>query len=190
MRSIVRVLLLAHPALCASAGSESCDRRIASLERQLVRLSERLSLCLRDRTDIGVNDSEWTASDESKTHGLPQFKRHASARRLLQQTSAGNFTMGQARTNECAAGFSPLGSEADCAAAAAQFELTFQGSEEAADYPAGCYAYPGEGVYFNQHATGTAELDSTPICADDSYVSKQLSGGTATSPLAFIESTP
>ena len=193
-------------ALSAPAGSESCGERVSSLEREIMRLIEWLSLCPRGRAHFLANSSgptvtatmgqARTMNDEPTTHEPRRLKRHAAARRLLQQVSAGQpsastrFALGKSNANDCAVGFSQLGSEALCQAAAAQFNLTFQGSEEAAIYPKGCYAYPGEGVYFNQHKTGAAEYDSMPVCANDSFADKHPSAGTPTPPSASVESTP
>ena len=183
------LVLLAHGALTAHAGPESCDGRVASLEREIVRLNEQLSRCLVARANFSIAVTNTSApalgtsqalalSDGPTTNGLPRRKHRATARLLLQQARAGQFSLGQAQTNDCTVGFSPLGSAAMCKAAAAQFNLTFQGPEEVADYPKGCYAYPGEGVYFNMHRTGAAELISMPVCADNSFVSEQSSFNT------------
>ena len=193
MQGVIWLAIFAHAVLSASAGAESCDGRIVSLKHEIARLRERLSLCLRERADFPVAaNSSWattatarqarTAGDEPTMLKPARPKRHATARRLLRLANTGQFAPGQAGTNECATGFSSLGSEAECEAAAAQLNQTFQGSEEATEYPKGCYAYPGEGVYFNKHATGAAEYDSMPVCADDSVVSKQSSAGIPTPP--------
>ena len=195
-------------AISTPTSSESCDERVASLERKRMRLVERLSLCLRDRSDfstsansprptVATTGQQRTINDQPATHEPRRLKRHAAARRLLLlQASAGQpsastpFALGESETNNCAVGFSQLASEATCQAAAAQFELTFQGSEEAADYPKGCYAYPGEGVYFNMHKTGAAEYDSTPVCRDDSFTGEKSNASTPTPPPTLVKSTP
>ena len=156
-----------------------------------MQLIKRLSVCLRDRADFSVmaNSPRAIVAKTGQVRAMSaepiapesrHLKRHAAARRLLLQASVGQpspstpFALGESNANSCEVGFSQLGSEATCQAAAAQFELTFQGSEEVADCPKGCYAYPGEGVYFNQHKTGAAEYDSMPVCTDNRFTGKNI----------------
>lgn len=75
--------------------------------------------------------------------------------------------------NECPVGFLPLTSAESCRAALDQTSfdgMDFQGSEENEEWPKGCYycrGVPGcvNGVWFNEHSTGSAKGNARPICA-------------------------
>ena len=101
MRGATWLVLLTQGALMVSAGmrhagSGTCERRVASLEREIVRLSEQLSLCPRVNPSMTApNASGAPVSDEPTTRRSLRRNRHAAARRLQQQANAGRFALGQ-----------------------------------------------------------------------------------------------
>jgi len=69
--------------------------------------------------------------------------------------------------NTCPNGYAMLGSVASCRAAMDLFGITgynYAWEETAYQWPKGCYVSDGD-VYFNNHATGDARPDATPLCA-------------------------
>ena len=73
-------------------------------------------------------------------------------------------------TNDCADGEERITSEAVCRdAAATALALdgkvgAYKGHEDAAEYPAGCYVFEDDSVYFNNHSEGGLNKDSAPLC--------------------------
>ena len=80
------------------------------------------------------------------------------------------FVKGDDGSNVCPANSAKIWDAPTCMAAAASVEATFQSTRTYADYPSGCYYFPGSffsssGVYLNADATGAESSGSTPLCA-------------------------
>ena len=59
-------------------------------------------------------------------------------------------------------GFSVVDDLTACKKAAGAFDDQFIGTEDVSDWPKGCYY--SDGVYFNQHDSGSANIDAAQIC--------------------------
>jgi len=79
--------------------------------------------------------------------------------------------------NVCPDDYAVLGSVAACRAAMDLFGITgsdYKGAEIDDSWPKGCYVCDGttdceDGVWFNNHATGAAMGNATPLCAIDGW---------------------
>ena len=81
--------------------------------------------------------------------------------------------LGATNTAACPVGGAPIGSAAECAAAAENQTLvsgmTFKGAETDGSMPPGCYMYQRgsaaqDGIVFNAHPTGARNSYSRPLC--------------------------
>jgi len=71
-------------------------------------------------------------------------------------------------TNVCPAGSVPLGTEAECVSAANKLGRIFDGKRNWFNMPKGCFnAHQHDFVYFNEHPTGSAFWESSPICSGE-----------------------
>jgi lysophospholipase L1-like esterase len=100
--------------------------------------------------------------------------------RLTQETVVPQVVLGVIGVNSCPESFSKITSWPLCLAslhilgpgnpdtdadAIAGYE--FESVENDPDWPAGCYKTKSDGVWFNEHPTGSTDPDSAPICAKD-----------------------
>ena len=57
-----------------------------------------------------------------------------------------------------------ISGESECESAAEELGYSFQSTENADDYPKGCYVHDENAVFLNQHPYGDDDEYSSPIC--------------------------
>eukprot|EP00966_Prymnesium_polylepis_P077869 1805043-Prymnesium_polylepis.1 len=107
---------------------------------------------------------------------MPPLGAPAAALLLGAQAAAAQVFLGPAG-NACPSGSTKLLSEMSCRAGMHSIGTVedYRGSENEGDWPAGCYSCRGvadcfDGVWFNTHATGSANGQARPLCGQLSYM--------------------
>ncbi len=78
--------------------------------------------------------------------------------------SQASYVIGAANTSECPSGFGQIQDEGACKTAAALLRIVWNMSGAWFSRPRGCLKDVGNMVYFNTHASGSANLGHYPIC--------------------------
>ena len=74
------------------------------------------------------------------------------------------FEVGVGKLNCSTLGAKRVSSVSECKRAALALNFDFKNSEVDDNYPSGCYVYKGKEVFWNKHAIGAKDKESSPIC--------------------------
>ena len=74
------------------------------------------------------------------------------------------FEAGFSKFNCSTLGAQSVSSVSECKKAALALNINYKKSEIDNNYPSGCYIYKGKEVFWNKHAIGAKDKESSPIC--------------------------